>query len=468
MQHESPRQCFCISYGEPKSLRKWGLLTHNKVLPILPWSLRSRARLESDTSIGRWSAYLVAVYWLSSLVFTPVAYWIAKHCFPKRVLFAYLLVANAVSALSFYLGRSVAALLAVRALQGMLSSTTWTASLVTLAHHENGQDFACAINLCFFAYRLGFIFAPFFGGLVFEKSGLGATSLLVFGMVAPVLVFQLLVSDPERRASESRDRRRQYWRSSYNDRGIPVITAASAVSPLEDFESWLEIRHPHASPPLAIGQQWSSLVRIRHFKVTLLAIFFEVFITAVFDVALPQYVQKTFKWSALRVGTIYIPFYLPTLYPACFKRVQRRLTTRSIVLIGYVVEAPLLVLLRLIDHEARAPFLCLLLFLIGVASTWVLRALMVEIATTADQEIRNQGALFYPSEYQEFSWVIDLVTVSAGALVGTLAGGILMQSAGWAITTLALGVSSAGAAVVFALIIDLRPHRGALSVEQTT
>ena len=95
-----------------------------------------------------------------------------------------------------------------------------------------------------------------------------------------------------------------------------------------------------------------------------------------------------------------------------------------------MVEAPLLVLLQLINHEARAPFLCLLLFLIGVASTWVLRALIVEIAITAHQEIGNQGALCYSGEYQEFAWVIDLVMVSAGALVGTLVGGILMQSAG--------------------------------------
>ena len=71
----------------------------------------------------------------------------------------------------------------------MLLSTTWTALLVTLAHYENEQDFACAINLCFFIYQLGFIFTLFFGGLVFEKSGLGAISLLVFRMVAPVLVF---------------------------------------------------------------------------------------------------------------------------------------------------------------------------------------------------------------------------------------------------------------------------------------
>ena len=103
----------------------------------------------------------------------------------------------------------------------------------------------------------------------------------------------------------------------------------------------------------------------------LLAALYGVFVNftllACFDAVLPLFVTKTFGWDSLGGGLIFLCVALPSLGAPLAGTVADRYGPRWITVCGFILTAPPLVLLRLVEHNSLSQkvLLCALLTLSG-------------------------------------------------------------------------------------------------------
>ena len=167
-----------------------------------------------------------------------------------------------------------------------------------------------------------------------------------------------------------------------------------------------------------------------------------------FDSTLPLFVHATFGWSSTGAGLIFLPVVLPSFIGPLLGRVSDRHAhgARWLATVGFVAACPILILLRLVDHDGirQKVLLCALLALLGFTLSMVLVPLMAEVTYAVEATVakRPVGFLGEKGAYAQAYGLFNMA-FAAGCLVGPLVGGLLNQRVGWSATTLVLGCLSA-------------------------
>ena len=104
------------------------LFLYGLVVPILPFILQDRVNLPDD-QIQSHVAGLLAAYAGASVLFSPVAGWVADKLPSRQLPFLVGLVALLGATLLLLVGQNVAVLAVARVLQGISAAVVWTIGL---------------------------------------------------------------------------------------------------------------------------------------------------------------------------------------------------------------------------------------------------------------------------------------------------------------------------------------------------
>ena len=110
--------------------------------------------------------------------------------------------------------------------------------------------------------------------------------------------------------------------------------------------------------------------------------------------------------------------------------------------LGFILLAPLLILLRLVDHNSRAQIalLSVLLLLIGVALNMITTPAYAEAMYVVDDREAAEPGVFGPRGAYAAAFALMTAAYAAGSLVGPFVGGMMAERIGWKDVTLASGI----------------------------
>jgi MFS family permease len=165
-----------------------------------------------------------------------------------------------------------------------------------------------------------------------------------------------------------------------------------------------------------------------------------------FDAILPIFVHSRFGWSPMGAGLIFLPLFVPNLAGPLYGRLvdSSRHGSRLLGTLGFLISAPPLILLRLVqeDDVRYAPWLlCGLLFLIGIGLAIAGPALMVEVFSAVfDMEGVSSGEGEGARSNVAQAYGLYNSALAMGQLLGPLFAGSMLSFFGWKTLTAACGV----------------------------
>lgn len=279
-------------------------------------------------------------------------------------------------------GESVYVVFTSRLLQGLSSAAVYSVGLAllvdTVGREEVGQWMGFALS----SSSIGLVVSPVLGGLVYSRSGYYA----VFAMILSIILIDILlrVAAIEKKTAarwlgpgqinNNGDGTQAYatfqGNPNSNDGSSPPANyglAAECVS-RDDLACRKDIvaskrsrnRKFHAPTTLI-------LLRSRRLLTAIYGVFVQVTVLASFDTILPLFVKRTFGWNSLQAGLIFLTIAIPSLAGPLVGRLSDKYGPRWIAISGFLLTAPTLALLRLVNtnNSTHVVLLCCLLMLTG-------------------------------------------------------------------------------------------------------
>ena len=189
------------------------LFLYSLVVPVIPFLLEDRIGVPSS-EVQSYTSALLAVLAGSSFVFSPVAGILADRVSTRQAPFLLGIAALIGSTILLFMGKSVAVLVVARVLQGVSAAVVWTVGLAMTIETVGPANLGKAIGTMFSFITVGALWAPFLGGVLYDKTGvpgvLGiALAVLGIDFVMRVLVIEKKVAklyeDSERESQPNDD-----------------------------------------------------------------------------------------------------------------------------------------------------------------------------------------------------------------------------------------------------------------------
>lgn len=447
------------------------------------------------------------MYGAALLVGSPIFGWIADHTESRRLPLVLSLLLLGASTILLAVGKDVALYMAGRILQGLSSSVVWSVGCALLVDTVGPKEIGEAMGYVTLAMTLGLIFAPLFGGIVYQRSGYYAVFAMGFALVAVDVIFRTVLV--ERKIAARYD-------SSTPDTAATEVPSVAPVcaSEVSRLPGQGVIRHfSHARDPIQHGNQsvdtqlsrrntqisladeeaLSSTVKdfvqshshhlhlaLKHHEeaahaaqtsrnrtipqrirarlppfITLLAsrrllsalwgCLIQATIMTSFDSTLPLYVKTTFGWDSVGGGLIFLPIVVPTLISPYIGGVSDRYGPRYLASAGFITALPSLVCLRFIkdDSLSHKVLLCVLLAFVGLSLTLAFPPLMAEITYVIASKEAASPGIFGTKGAYAQAYALFNVAFAGGCLIGPVWGGFVSERSGFGTMGWSLGVLSA-------------------------
>ena len=148
---------------------------------------------------------------------------------------------------------------------------------------------------------------------------------------------------------------------------------------------------------------------------------------------LPLRIKLLFSYNSQLVALVFLPLSLAPLLGPFFGHLSDRFGAKIMVCSGFLLTAPLLVLLRLVDHhdEGQVALLCVLLLLVGVALNMILTPVFSEATYVVDEIVAKDPTVFGERGAYARAFGLMNVAYAAGSMVGPLLCGLLVEKVGW-------------------------------------
>lgn len=283
----------------------------------------------------------------------------------------------------FGFSTNLAMLICSRILQGLSSSILYTVGLAVLVDiigkDEVGQWMGTAMS----CNNIGIIISPLLGGIVYDRAGKSAVFGIMIGLGAFDIALRLLMKEPPRGLSspahdahsEKDDVLPPYSvEEARPDSGVGALSASKSV-----VVETTEVTHKDRSQR-PTTQSTSrrlpgiiALLRSPRLLAALYGVFINECIVAALCAILPLFVHSTFQWTALPVGLLFLTIAIPALAGPLAGAISDRFGARWVAVSGFLLTAPSLLLLRLVDHESlnQKILLCGLLTLAGRLNIYI-------------------------------------------------------------------------------------------------
>ena len=161
------------------------------IIPVLPYSLTSRAGLHED-ELQRWTAILLACYNVALFITSPVAGIYADRSSSRRLPLLLGLLALVGSTLILAFGNSIGLFVLGRILQGISAAIVWSVGCALLVD-TMGQTVGVAMGYVNAALSLGLLSGPSIGGVLYAYAGYYAVYYVAFGVAGLDIVLRLVM-----------------------------------------------------------------------------------------------------------------------------------------------------------------------------------------------------------------------------------------------------------------------------------
>lgn len=228
-----------------------------------------------------------------------------------------------------------------------------------------------------------------------------------------------------------------------------------------DDETQDRTRHPSRLPPLSSTDpllKYSNPKEVsrtaRHPMLTLLTTprmlaailsdFMQSVVLTGLETILPLRIKVLFNYNSKQVALVFLVLTIPSFAAPAVGLLSDAVGAKPVISLGFIGLAPLLVLLRLVDHNddrgAQVALLCSLLLLIGVALNLISTPAFTEaMYVVDDKEVARPGVFGRKGAYAQ-AFALMTIAYAAGSLVGPFVGGLMAERIGWNGLTLASGV----------------------------
>lgn len=307
--------------------------------------------------------------------------WFADYSSSRRVPLLVSLLSLAGATILLCFGESVYIVFTSRLLQGLSSAAVYAVGLAllvdTVGREEVGQWMGFALS----SSSIGLVVSPVLGGLVYSRSGYYA----VFGMILSIISLDILlrVAAVEKKTA-ARWLCRKINNHDYGNEGYATFpsnptsnngsvssandgNAAEAVSRDDLVHRKNSIRSKGSRDRKFRIPTTVILLKSRRLLTAIYGVFVHVTVLSSFDTILPLFLKHTFGWDSFQAGLIFLTIAIPTLTGPLVGRLSDKYGPRWIAISGFLLTAPTLVLLRLVNtHDSsHILLLCGLLMLTG-------------------------------------------------------------------------------------------------------
>ena len=392
---------------------------------------------------------------------SAVAGWFADRTSSRRGPYLLGLLGLIASTLVFSLGRNTATLFIGRLVGGLSCSIVHTVGMAILADTVGDTGLGTAMGFVTMSIALGVVLGPMLGGILYHRFGYLAVFLSAYVLVGLDVALRILMVMPEKRAEEEvavEDASTNYrtFGGSDDDLNISPVnsvkgdttrsqTSLSTTNSTrysdssEFYQSRTESSEKPHKPPILI------LLFSPRMLAAILGDIMQSTILTGLESILPLRIKTMFHFNSMQVALVFLTLSIPCFAGPAIGHASDRIGAKIMVCGGFLFAAPVLILLRLIDHDGEGivVLLCVLLLLAGVALNMILTPVFTEAMYAVDEiEARDPG-IFGKGAYAQAFGLMN-VAYAVGSLVGPLMGGLLVERVGWNVLTAGTGVLCLG------------------------
>lgn len=174
----------------------------------------------------------------------------------------------------------------------------------------------------------------------------------------------------------------------------------------------------------------------------ILADFMESAVLTGLETILPLRIKLLFHYNSKQVALVFLVLTIPSFLAPLVGHLSDRVGAKPVISLGFLGLAPLLVLLRLVDHDDRAQvaLLCGLLLLVGVALNMLATPAFTEAMYVVDDRQAAEPGVFGPKGAYAQAFALMSIAYATGSLVGPFVGGLMAEWIGWSDLTLVSGI----------------------------
>ena len=185
-----------------------------------------------------------------------------------------------------------------------------------------------------------------------------------------------------------------------------------------------------------------TLLTMPRMLAAILADFMQSVVLTGLETVLPLRIKVLFHYNSTQVALVFLVLTIPSFAAPAVGLLSDSIGAKIVVSLGFVALAPLLILLRLVNHDAPAQvaLLCCLLLLLGVALSMLATPAFAEAIYVVDEREAAEVGVFGPKGAYAQAFALMTVAYATGSLVGPFVGGLLAEWIGWDDLTLASGV----------------------------
>ena len=397
-----------------------------------------------------------------------IAGWFADRTSSRRGPYLIGLIALAFSTFAFSLGQSTSVLFVGRLVQGGSSAAVHTVGMAILADTVGQAGIGPAMGFVGMSIALGVVLGPMLGGILYHRIGYWAVFGSAYALVALDFIFRVFMitaKDGASLESLTKGAHRDYGTISGNDNvsNTPISHDSFTGTSRSNSSSSLFSHSTSSSsnstdsldflvaPPTIIHSQKASttprhpvpvLLTTPRLLAALLGDFSQSMILTGLESILPLRIKTMFHYNSMQVALVFLALSFGSFAGPATGRLSDKVGAKIAVCFGFGTAAPLLILLRLVDHDSKAmlALLCSLTLLLGVSLNMILTPSWSDASYTVDEIMNNEPGIFGTKGAYAQAFGLMNMAYATGSLVGPLLGGFLVENVGWNDLTLGTGI----------------------------
>lgn len=399
------------------------------VAPVIPYIIED-ASLVPDDQVQMATSIIVACFGVSDIVGGPLCAWYIDTTSNRRVPFLAGLAFMATGTLLFGLGDSLWVLAVGRVVQGFASSILYTAGLAVLVETVQKDEVGKWMGTAMSCNNIAIILSPVLGGIMYEMLGRSCVFISMLGLILIDATLRILMVDKPSKTNKTNSRRVQvdeyqmHQRESFEREAAHGLLSRDSASTHEDnaFTSprttgisekqtgvtitTTDLLSPSLTIKTGLGRRplppsrLTGILRLLQSPRLLTALygtFVNEAIVASLCAILPLFASRTFHWSSLVSGLLFLTIAIPGFGGPLAGHLADRLGARPVAIAGFLLTAPSLAALRFVediggdgqDQLGQKVLLCLLLTISGFTIIFFLSPLGADLSQVAD-EVQEQ------------------------------------------------------------------------------
>ncbi|GAB7346308.1 hypothetical protein MBLNU457_5028t1 [Dothideomycetes sp. NU457] len=446
------------------------LFLYGLVVPILPYMLQDRAGVPKE-QVQTYTSGLLAAYAGASVLFSPLAGYLADKTSTRQGPFLLGLTALLLATVMLFLGESVAVLAIARIFQGISAAFVWTIGLALCLETVGPENLGKTIGSIFSFISVGNLVSPLLGGVLYEKTGFVgvfgiAFAILFIDFAMRVLVIEKKVAkryDDNDQNAPNTESTLSYDQSDRNDGG--ENGDADEESPLlnnrKKEDELAEFKLSKDQSALAKKIPILPLLSDPRLLTAFLVAFIQALLLGNFDATVPTVAQELFNFDSLKSGILFLPLGVFDFFigPLAGWFVDKYGTKPGAV-VGYTYLIPVLVLLRL-PHAGGKDQMILygaLLALSGIGLAIIGAPSIVEAGAVVQKYYEANPDFFGEQGPYAQLYGLNSMVFSLGLTVGPELAGELKQRIGYGNMNAVLAAISGMTAILCYFFLGGKPQ----------